>query len=60
MMCAYLGVFNDNFHITGFVFGSQLFCDHIWVKKWTMMPETEGKAGCNITSCKEFRFGTAL
>ena len=53
-MCACF--FNNNFHIAGVVFATGMFCDHVWVKKWTMMLETEGKTDCNITIRKEFRF----
>jgi len=57
-MCACF--FNNNFHIAGVVFATGMFCDHVWVKKWTMMLETEGKTDCNITIRKEFRFWTGL
>lgn len=38
-MCACF--FNNNFYKVGIVFA--MFCDHVWVKKWKIMPETEGK-----------------
>lgn len=48
-------VFN-NFYISGVVFTIGMFCDRIGMKKWTMMPETEGETDCSITGCKEFGF----